>query len=174
MLSFLSACTTNQPLKSVEFIDPERFVGEWYVIANIPYFAERNKVASKVIYQKLGEEKYADIFESRKNNFDAPLDRLVGKVRSMNENNTRWKSTFYWVVNFSFDIIDIDPEYQIMLLAHPSREYGWVMARQQRISDQEYQRAMQIFKQNNYDTSLFSKVPQFPDDIGKAGFQNQK
>ena len=37
----LSACSTSAPLRTVPQVDLERFMGDWFVIANIPTFIER-------------------------------------------------------------------------------------------------------------------------------------
>ena len=33
---FLSACSSVEPLATVDHVDLDRFMGDWYVIANIP------------------------------------------------------------------------------------------------------------------------------------------
>jgi len=101
----LMGCATHLPLQTESYVDADRFIGEWYVISNIPYFAERNKVASKTIYRKVGENQYQDIFESRDGSFDSEIDQLVGSVKSLNAQNTQWQSTFYWVMRFKFEVI---------------------------------------------------------------------
>lgn len=44
----LAGCTTmNQPpLRTVPYVDLDRYLGDWHVIANIPYFLENGKVAT--------------------------------------------------------------------------------------------------------------------------------
>ena len=38
----LSACAGNGPeMKTVDYVDIDRFMGPWYVIANIPTFLEK-------------------------------------------------------------------------------------------------------------------------------------
>lgn len=176
--TLLSACASkNYPvLKTADYVDPEKFAGKWYVIANIPYFAEKNKVGSYTIYRKREKEGvYDDIFVSRKENFSNPEKQLKGRVVIQNESNTQWKSTFYWFISFTFDVLHIENDhqenYQIALLGHPSREYGWVMARSNTISEEKYQNAMAVFKDRGYNTSQFLKVPQLAEHIGQAGFQ---
>lgn len=170
-LFLLSACATHPPLQQAKYVDPDRFAGEWFVIANIPYFGERNKVESRTSYIKQGPNDYADIFAAKTGSFDAPLEETVGRARSLNDSNTEWLAVFYWVFRFKFNVVHMDEDYQLMLLGHRSRDYGWVMARNNTISDADYQRAMQLFEANGYDTSRFSKVPQRPEDLGKPGYQ---
>jgi len=167
----LSSCATHPPLpKTASYVDRDRFEGEWYVISNIAYFGERNKVASKSIYKRRGDNLFDDIFESRSKNFDQDAKRLVGKIKSLNDDNTRWQSTFYWVMRFKFDVLYVDKDYQTMLFGHPSRDYGWIMSRSPTMGDKQYNELMQIFIENGYDISRFAKVPQRPEHIGAPGF----
>jgi len=51
----LAACSgtgmREMPLSANLTIDLPRYMGEWHVIANIPYFAENGKVASRDVYR---------------------------------------------------------------------------------------------------------------------------
>jgi apolipoprotein D and lipocalin family protein len=38
----LSGCASHPPMKTVDYVDLPRFMGDWYVIANIPTFIEKN------------------------------------------------------------------------------------------------------------------------------------
>ena len=40
----LVACTKREPLETVNYVDIEKFMGDWYVIANIPTMFEKNAV----------------------------------------------------------------------------------------------------------------------------------
>src|ERR1700733_5169440 len=43
VLALLTGCTAvKEPLRTVSHVDLQRYMGDWYVIANIPYFAEKN------------------------------------------------------------------------------------------------------------------------------------
>lgn len=172
--ALLTACASYPPLEIAASVDAERFKGSWYVIANIPYFAERNKIASKTTYRHRKGKLYDDIFEARDGSFDNTPKKIVGKVKSLNDDNTVWRSTFYWVFRFKFSVLHVDADYELMLLGHESRKYGWVMARSKQLSQEDYQRALSIFEQRGYDTSLFSKVPQLPEQIGQPGFQGSE
>ena len=171
LLATLAACSSTKPLQSAAQVDIERFGGEWYVIANIPYFMERNRVASKTIYERTGPTTFNDIFVSKRGSFDAQSKRVAGKLKSISDDHTQWQARFYWVLNSQFSVLDIDPEHQIMLLGVASRELGWVFAREPKISAADYAKAMATFAEFGYDTSLFSKVPQFPEQLGQPGFQ---
>lgn len=168
----LIGCASHPPFsQQPDYVDADRFMGEWYSISNIPYFAERGKVATKTTYIRRGPNQYDDIFESRNKNFSAPVKKLTGTMKSINANNTEWQSTFYKVISSKFSVLYIDDNYQTVLLGHKSRKYGWVFSRNTVMSDNDYAKALAVFKANGFDTNKFKKVPQREQQLGLAGFQ---
>jgi len=100
------AYTDYEPLNSsIHYVKTEEFTGEWFIISNIPYFAEKNKVASKANYILNEKNEIDDIFISQEGSFDAPVDIIKGSVKSLNQSNTQWQSTFYWLIKFDFEIL---------------------------------------------------------------------
>ena len=50
----LAACSTTPklpPLRTVDHLDLQRFMGDWYVIGTIPWFVEKNNVGTMDIYK---------------------------------------------------------------------------------------------------------------------------
>ena len=49
--AFISGCATQTaPLRTVQHVDLKRYMGDWRVISNIPYFAEKGRVDSVESY----------------------------------------------------------------------------------------------------------------------------
>jgi len=166
----LNACSSGPPLKTVSYVDQQQFAGKWYVVANIDNFLERNKVAATTTFLEKSPGVYKDIFRFRNGGFDQPEDKIVGKAKSANDANTVWQSTFYTIIRSKFEVLSVDSNYQLMLLGHRSRNYGWIFSRTPLLSDKDHIQAMSIFKDNGYDTSRFLKVPQLVEQIGQPGF----
>ena len=38
----MASCSSQKPMPAVDYVDLERFMGDWYVIANIPTFLEKD------------------------------------------------------------------------------------------------------------------------------------
>ena len=158
--------TKNPPLTHfINHVDADQLKGDWFIISNIPYFAEKNKVASKASYIKLGDNKFKDVFTSQEKSFQAPVEILTGTAKTLNSSNTQWQSTFYYVIRFNFEVVYINHDYSFMLLAHKSRKYAWIMARSKTVSDSAIVNAMKIFQKNGYDLSKFRLVPQHPEQL---------
>ena len=170
----LTGCASRQtqPLETVPFVDLERYMGQWYVIANIPYFGERGNVAGRAIYQMRDDGRMDDIYLYRKRDFDQPERRLEGIAWVVDQDTqARWKVRFYWPFTFDYYIVDLDPDYQWTLVGHPSRRYAWIMAREPRIDDALYQQLLARLAELQFDADALRKVPQFPEQVGQAGFQ---
>ncbi len=149
------------PLNKVnKHVDKKKFSGEWFIISNIPYFAEKNKVGSISTYKPNKNDTFDDIFTSHELNFNAPLDTLTGSLKSTNDQNTKWQYTLYWLIKFDFEILYINEGYSIMLLGHKSRNYGWIMSRTNTLSRTDIKKSMNVFYNNDYDISRFVLVPQ--------------
>ncbi len=171
----LSGCAvfqSHEPLPTVDQVDLERYMGQWYVIANIPYFGERGNVAGRAIYRPREDGRMDDIYLYKKGDFDAPEKRLEGVAWVVDgDTNATWKVRFYWPFTFGYYIVALDEDYGWTLVGHPSRDYAWIMARTPRLDDALYQSLLDRFTALGYDASRLQKVPQFPEQIGQPGFQ---
>ena len=75
--TLLTGCATSHPpLRTVSHVDLPRYMGDWRVIANIPYFAEKDCVDSIESYALRPDGKIANSFRFRKKTFDAPQQKL--------------------------------------------------------------------------------------------------
>ncbi len=175
LLVLLSGCAIFQsgpPLPTVDHVDLDRYMGEWYVIANIPYFGERGNVAGRAIYRPREDGRMDDIYLYRKGDFDSRERTMEGVAWVVDEEtNARWKVRFYWPFTFAYYIVDLDPDYQWSLVGHPSRNYAWIMAREPRMDAELYQRLLARFDDLGFDSTELKKVPQFPEQLGRPGFQ---
>ena len=175
MAGLMVGCASTRnapPLETVEFVELERYLGEWYVIANIPYFGERGNVAGRAIYRMRDDGRMDDIYLYRKADFDQRERRMEGVAWVVDEDsNARWKVRFYWPLTFDYYIVGLDPDYQWSLVGHPSRNYAWIMAREPSMDETLYGELLARFDALGFDSSELKKVPQFPEQIGQPGFQ---
>ncbi len=178
LLSF-AGCSNNpsnpnprasEPLATVP-VDLPRYMGRWYIIANIPYFAERDMVASRAEWKLRPDGKIDDSYYGRKKSFDAEekhyqfLDTPVpGK------NGGEWSVQLFWPVHVTQLTLYVDPDYRYTILGYPGKNLGWIFSREPDMSDDTYRTLLGRLDAMGYDTSRFRRVPQRPDQLGKAGF----
>lgn len=166
----LGACASKPPLKTVAHVDLPKYMGDWRVIANIPYFAEAGAVDSIESYGLRPDGKIANWFRFRKDSFSAPQKRVdfVAEVVDK-KTNAEWKVHFAPLISAGYFIIDLDPKYQWTVVGHPSRKYGWIMARQKTMPESTYQTILKRLETQGYDPKAFQKVPQVPPKGVKLG-----
>jgi apolipoprotein D and lipocalin family protein len=56
----------------------------------------------------------------------------------------------------------LDPNYEWTVVGHPSRDYGWVLARNKQLPETVYSSILERLGRQGYDVSRFVKIPQGP------------
>lgn len=161
VLGLVGCATKSAPLTTVPRVDLQRYSGDWRVIANVPYFAEKGAVDSIETYRLRKDGKIDNIFTYRKESFDAPQKQVRGVATVVNtETNAEWRVKFLGLLSFPYYIVALDPDYQWTAIAHPSRKYGWILARDTTLPDSTYRKILATLKQQGYREEQFVKVPQ--------------
>lgn len=155
------------PLQSVP-VDLPRYMGRWYVIANIPYFAERGFVASRAEWTLRSDGRIDDVFIGRKGGFDGPEKRyqFLDTVKP-GSNGGEWSVRLFWPIHVTQITLYVDPDYRYTILGYPGKNLGWIFARQPQISEEDYRALLARLDAMGYDTSRFQRVPQVPGQIGQ-------
>lgn len=156
-----AATGNRQPLKTVPHVDLARYMGDWRVIAEIPYFAEKGCVDSIESYGLKPNGEIANTFTYRKKSLTAPQKSIHATGQVYNKTtNAEWRVTFLGLVRTKYLVIGLDPHYQWALVGHPSRNYGWILARSKTIPEELYQKLLGQLAAQGYDIKRFQKVPQ--------------
>jgi apolipoprotein D and lipocalin family protein len=152
----------KDPLRPVAHVDLPRYMGDWYVIANIPNVAEKNCVDSVESYALRSDGDIDNWFTCRKKSFDAPMKRIANALAVVDDktSNAVWHVKFFKVISVKYVILDLDPQYQWVVVGHPSRNYGWIMARASQMDEPTYEEALTSLSKQGYAVSRFKKVPQ--------------
>ena len=158
----LGACAGNQPpLATVEHVELERFMGDWYVIANIPTFLEKGAHNAVESYQLQDDGSIATTFVFRKDSFDGEekIYRPVGFVTDT-QSNAVWGMRFVWPIKADYRIVYLREDYSLTIIGRNKRDFVWIMARTPTISDSDYQQMLDLVDAMGYDLGKIEKVPQ--------------
>ncbi len=160
----LGACRASlPPLETVDYVDLQRFMGDWYVIANIPTFVEKGAHNAVENYRLDDDGTIATTFTFRKGGFDGPLKESHprGFVRDT-DSNAEWGMQFVWPIKGDYRITFLDEDYSRTVISRNKRDYVWLMARTPQISEAEYQEMLQHVRESGYPLEEVRKVPQQP------------
>jgi len=167
----LVACQTapSNPITTVERVDLERFMGDWYVIANIPTFIERDAYNAVESYRLTDEGAVATTFTFRRSGFDGERQvyRPTGFVRDR-DSNAVWGMQFIWPFKADFRIVYLDEDYTQTIIGRNKRDYVWIMARLPSIPETDYQNLLRLLADEGYDINQIQRVPQrWPEPTGQ-------
>jgi apolipoprotein D and lipocalin family protein len=159
----LSGCQSapQQPLAQAPSVDLARFMGDWYVIASIPTFIERDAYNAVESYRLAPDGTIETTFTFREGGFDGKPRRYTPRGFVFDhESNAVWGMRFVWPVKADYRIAYVSPDYGQTVIARVARDYVWIMARTPSIPDPDYERLLQFVAAQGYDVSLLRKVPQ--------------
>jgi apolipoprotein D and lipocalin family protein len=161
MIVFLSACGSVKPLATVEYVDLDRFMGDWYVIANIPTSIEEEAFNAVESYQLDKDGSIATTFTFNEGSFRGEKKQYNprGFIRD-STTNAEWGMQFIWPIKADYRIIYLDEDYQLTVIGRNKRDYVWVMARSFSIQADQYDAMVQLVADAGYDITKIRKVPQ--------------
>jgi apolipoprotein D and lipocalin family protein len=147
-------------MKTVEKVDLEKFMGDWYVIGIIPNFIEK--------YAINGIESYS-LLEGDRVKIDYRFtDSRTGKVKHLEpkawiydkETNSEWRVQFIWPVKFPYLIIDLAEDYSYTVIGVPNKKFVWIMSRESEIPEETYTEILENLRVIGYNTDKIVKMPQ--------------
>ena len=147
-------------LKTVQKVDLRRFMGDWYVIANIPTFLEKGAHNAVESYRLNDDGTIATTFTFRKGSFDGPekIYHPLGFVRDTSSNSV-WDMQFIWPIKSEYLIIYLKDDYSITVIGRSKLDYVWIMARKPSIPEAEMDRITVFLKGIGYETDKLQRVP---------------
>jgi apolipoprotein D and lipocalin family protein len=167
MLLFIIGCQSDKEMKdkiimkTVPYVDLNRFMGDWYVIANIPTFIEKEATNAIESYKLNAAGEIETTFSFYKKSPEGKKKIYTPKGFVFNsETNAEWRMQFLWPIKTPFMIIDLADDYSYTVIGVPSRKYVWIMARDTSLDSVLYENIIQDLSGIGYDISKIQKVPQ--------------
>ncbi len=147
-------------MKTVARVDLERFMGDWFVIANIPTFLEKGAHNAMENYALNDDGTIATTFTFNAGSFDGELKEYTPKGFVLNtETNALWGMRFIWPIKADYRIVYLDEDYTQTIIGRKKRDFVWVMARTPHVDEAEYQRLLGVVAELGYDMSKVQRVP---------------
>jgi apolipoprotein D and lipocalin family protein len=163
LVLFLAGCQTEPlvPIATASKVDLPRFMGDWYVIANIPTYFEKDAYNPIESYRLASDGTIETTFTFRDGGFDGKekIYRPRGFVVDR-DSNAIWGMQFIWPVKAEYRILHVSDDYRETIIGRTKRDYVWIMARTPQISDNDFQRLMKIIADQGYDIGKVQKAPQ--------------
>ncbi|AZZ36182.1 hypothetical protein CIK05_05025 [Bdellovibrio sp. qaytius] len=150
------------PLKTAKKVNIQKYMGSWYVIANIPTFLETGAHNAIETYTWNKDKNHIDVnFTYNKDNFDGELIQIQQVAFIHNEKtNAEWRTQLYHTVKFPYVIMDLAHDYSYAVVGMPNREHVWILARNPTLEDDVYNTLKIKIADQGFDVSQLVKIPQ--------------
>ena len=157
----LLACRTVQPMPTVDGVNLERFMGDWFVIAHIPTSIEKTAHNALESYSLSEDRTVATTFSFNAGTPDGPrkIYKARGFIRDQGT-NAIWGMQFIWPFKAEYRIIYLEEDYSITIIGRSKRDYLWIMARDPVISASDYNRLIDFVAKQGYEIDKVRRVPQ--------------
>ena len=138
--------------QTVNYVDRDRFMGAWYVMAGRFTFLEKDVYNSveKYIWNEAKQQIDID-FSYNKGSFRGELKKYpqTGWIEN-HETNATWKVSPFWPLKFTYLIIALDPNYEWTAIGVPNQNYLWIMAKNPKITKAKIQEAIEYIRSLGY------------------------
>ena len=159
-----AGCATQperQAIRTESYVDIERFMGDWYVIASIPTFLEKDAFNATERYTLNDDGTIKTTFSFRKGGFGG--DQKQYNPRGFifdTESNAVWGMRFVWPFKSDYRVVYVNDDYSQTIIGRNKRDFVWIMARTPSIPDEDFFSHVQLIQDQGYDTSKLIRVPQ--------------
>ncbi|MDY0298104.1 MAG: lipocalin family protein [Acidobacteriota bacterium] len=147
-------------LETVEKVDLERYMGRWYEIAKIPNRFQRKCARNTTAeYALRPDGRVTVVNRCTQKDGDESVSRGLARVVDA-ATNAKLKVSFVNLLGVrlfwgNYWIIGLDSGYRWVLVGEPERKYGWILAREPRLTPEQWDRARSTLRARGYDPSRF-------------------
>jgi apolipoprotein D and lipocalin family protein len=158
---FAVAADKVPPLRTVDRVDIDRYMGKWYEIASFPQRFQKGCVASNATYILRKDGDVDVLNQCRDKTLDGKLRKATGKAWIVDtQSNAKLKVRFFWPFSGAYWIIDLGADYQYAVVGHPNRNYLWILSRSPQMDPSTYAGIIERLKKQYYDVTRLNNTLQ--------------
>ena len=163
--TLLDGCATDPshqpPLALASHVDLARFMGDWYVVANIPTFLETGAHNAKDRYELAADGTISTTFTFNADAAGGPQKHYESRGYVLDAaSNAVWGQQYIWPIKADYRISYLSDDYRLTVIAREKRDHVWIMARTPSISEADFNRLVAFVGAQGYDVTKLQKVPQ--------------
>jgi apolipoprotein D and lipocalin family protein len=140
------------PVRTVDFVDLSRYLGDWYEIASFPQWFQKDCYCTRAQYS-LREDGKVDVLNTcNKGTVNGEFKSAHGYAKVVDEkSNAKLKVTFFWPFFGDYWIIGLDKDYRYAVISNSDRSTLWILSRTPELRADLYEEALHIAKAQGLD-----------------------
>ncbi|KAI3694853.1 hypothetical protein L1987_77834 [Smallanthus sonchifolius] len=152
-------------MEVVKGIDLARYMGRWYEIASFPSrFQPKNGTNTRATYTLKDDGTVNVLNETWSDGKRGFIEGTAYKA-DPNSDEAKLKVRFYvppflpvFPVTGDYWVLYLDDDYQYALVGQPSRNYLWILCRQNHLDEETYNQLVEKAKEEGYDVTKLKKT----------------
>lgn len=158
IISLFASCTTLQKVnnETIDSLDLNRFLGEWYEIARFDHCFESGMENNKAVYT-MGENGIVSVKNSGVKNGNL---KEVSGIAKTTDNPGLLRVSFFKPFYADYRVLYLDADYQYALIGSASSDYLWILSRTPQLEDSVKEILLSEAVSRGYDINNFIWVKQ--------------
>jgi len=156
-LFFLGCSHNYAPLKTVDKVDVNAYLGTWYEIARYEHFFEKGCSNVSATYT-LTQDNKIDVLNSCEK--EGELTNAKGIAYATDESYSKLKVSFFRPFYGDYQILLLGDKYEYAVIGEPSREYFWILSREKTLDKKTLSMILEKMPALGYDASQLIWTPQ--------------
>jgi apolipoprotein D and lipocalin family protein len=152
-------------LPTVSNVDIQNYLGKWYEISSFPQDFQKGCTATTAEYSLRKDGDIRVINRCRLDNPNGILKEAVGRAWIKDKKTNAKLKVQFFLREFKFPffsgnywILDLDNNYESVLIGEPKRKYLWILSRSPYMDNQRYKELVQKAKELNFDISKLKRT----------------
>ena len=153
-----NSCKSTSELATEESVEVEKYMGTWYEIARLPNSFEKDMKCVTATYSLKKNGKinvFNKGFKTTKNKYSTA--KGIAKIPN-SEYPGKLKVSFFRPFWGNYYIIELDKNYQYVLVGDPTRKYLWILSRTSTLNEATYNMLVNIAKKKGFNTNILIKT----------------
>ena len=156
----LLGCKSEKELPTVPQVDLEQYQGTWYEIARLPNSFEKGLDCTTANYTIKENGKISVVNKGRKVKNGKWDEARANAWIPNKEKPGELKVSFFWPFAGDYYIMELDDNYQFVLVGSPSRDYLWILARNKTLEDSIYNMLTETARIHGFNVGNLERINQ--------------
>ncbi|MBN2635474.1 MAG: lipocalin family protein [Prolixibacteraceae bacterium] len=146
---------------TVKELNLQRYLGTWYEIARFDHRFERGLEGVTATYSMRDDGKIKVVNQGYENSLNGKLSVAEGKAKTTDDPG-KLKVSFFWIFYGDYYILELDKDYQWVLIGSSTDKYLWILSRTPKLENPVKNRILDLAQKRGYNTSKLIWVEQKP------------
>jgi apolipoprotein D and lipocalin family protein len=149
------------PLRKVKHVSLPKYMGQWFIVANIPTFLEKGAHNATETYTWNVEKQRIDVdFKYNKNDFNGEVVSIPQQAYIYDKkSNAEWRTKLFHTLKFPYVIMDLDKDYSYSVVGMPDRSHAWILSRTPSLPEKTINLLYQKIEEAGFDITKLQRVP---------------